>query len=259
MRSIWKGSISFGLVNVPVKLYGATEEHDIPSHQVHAADSGRIKYRRVCEDCGEVVDFGDIAKSYQHEDHDVVVTKADIATITEEQNKTIDVLEFVPAGDIDPMMLDKPYFLGPEKGAGKAYALFARVLTQTDRVAIVQFAMRSRTRLAALRVLPKEGVIVAHTLRWPDEVRTPGFPVEDVPVKEAELEMAEKLVETMVNEFNPDRYRDSYREQLQELIATKAGGGVIAAEAETVGEADISDMLAKLEASIANKVKVGAK
>ncbi len=153
MRSIWKGSIAFGLVNVPVKVYSATEDHDIKFHQVHAKDNGRIRYKRVCEVCGEVVEYRDIAKAFESDDgQTVVITDDDIATLPEERSREIEVLEFVPASDIDPMMYDRSYFLEPEGKSSKSYVLLAKTLMETDRVAIVHFALRNKTRLAALRV-----------------------------------------------------------------------------------------------------------
>jgi DNA end-binding protein Ku len=259
MRSIWKGSISFGLVNVPVKVYAATEDHDIKFRQVHAKDNGRIRYKRVCEVCGEVVEYSDVARAYESDDGKmVVITDDDIATLPEERNREIEVLEFVPASDLDPMMYDRSYFLEPDGKSSKSYVLLAKTLAETDRVAIVHFALRNKTRLAALRVkdFSKRDVMVVHTLLWPDEIRDPDFPVLDkkVEIKPAELKMAKQVVDSMAEEFNPDRYHDTYQEQLHELIEAKLEGG----EAFTVEEQpteldeteDVSDLLAKLEASV---------
>lgn len=240
MRAIWKGSVSFGLVNVPVKLTGATEAHELEAHQVHDADGGRIRYARTCESCGEVVAYGDISKQYEHDGHAVVLSDEDLEEISEAKNKTIEVLEFVPAEDIDPMLYDKPYFLEPDKSA-KAYALLATTLANADRVALATFAMRGKTRLTALRVVGKENVIVAHTLRWPDEIRTPDFTLEEVEVKDAELEVAERVVASLANEFNADRYQDTYQGELRDLIESKVG--------EPEATADVSDLLEKLKAS----------
>ena len=259
MRSIWKGSIAFGLVNVPVKVYSATEDHDIKFHQVHAKDNGRIRYQRVCEIDGEVVEYRDIARAYESDDgRMVVITDDDIATLPEERSREIEVLEFVPASEVDPMMFDRSYFLEPDSKSSKSYVLLAKTLAETDRMAIVHFTLRNKTRLAALRVkdFGKRDVMVVHTLLWPDEIRDPDFPVLDkkVEIKPAELKMAGQVVESMAEDFNPDRYHDTYREQLQELIDAKLEGG----EAFTAGEQpqeldvaeDVSDLLAKLEASV---------
>lgn len=263
MRSIWKGSIAFGLVNVPVKVYSATQDHDIKFHQVHAKDNGRIRYKRVCEVCGEVVEYADIAKAYESDVGEsagkmVVITDDDIATLPEERSREIEVLEFVPAAEVDPMLFDRSYFLEPDSKSSKSYVLLAKTLAETERMAIVHFTLRSKTRLAALRVkdFGKRDVMVIHTLLWPDEIRDPDFPVldKDVEIKPAELKMAGQVVESMSDDFNPDRYHDTYQEQLQELVDAKLEGG----EAFTVDEQpteldeteDVSDLLAKLEASV---------
>ncbi|TFV61148.1 Ku protein [Mycobacterium sp. PS03-16] len=259
MRSIWKGSIAFGLVNVPVKVYSATEDHDIKFHQVHAKDNGRIRYKRVCEVCGEVVEYRDIAKAFESDDgQSVIITDEDIATLPEERSREIEVLEFVPASDLDPMMYDKSYFLEPDGKSSKSYVLLAKTLMETDRVAIVHFALRNKTRLAALRVkdFSKRDIMVIHTLLWPDEVRDPDFPVLDkeVEIKPAELKMAGQVVESMTDDFNPDRYHDDYQDQLRELVEAKLEGGEAFAVEEQPTELDetedVSDLLAKLEASV---------
>ena len=259
MRSIWKGSIAFGLVNVPVKVYSATEDHDIKFHQVHAKDNGRIRYQRVCELDGEVVEYRDIARAYESDDGQmVVITDDDISTLPEERSREIEVLEFVPASDVDPMMFDRSYFLEPDSKSSKSYVLLAKTLAETDRMAIVHFTLRNKTRLAALRVkdFGKRDVMVVHTLLWPDEIRDPDFPVLDkkVEIKPAELKMAGQVVESMAEEFNPDRYHDTYQEQLQELVDAKLEGGEAFTTEEQPKELDetedVSDLLAKLEASV---------
>jgi DNA end-binding protein Ku len=259
MRSIWKGSIAFGLVNVPVKVYSATEDHDVKFHQVHEKDNGRIRYKRVCEVCGEVVEFRDIAKAYESDDgQTVIITDDDISNLPEERSREIEVLEFVPASDIDPMMYDKSYFLEPEGKSSKSYVLLAKTLMETDRVAIVHFALRNKTRLAALRIqdFSKRDVMVIQTLLWPDEIRDPDFPSLDakVDIKPAELKMASQVVESMTDDFNPDRYHDDYQEQLRELISAKLEGGEAFTSEEQPKELDetedVSDLLAKLEASV---------
>jgi DNA end-binding protein Ku len=259
MRSIWKGSIAFGLVNVPVKVYSATEDHDIKFHQVHAKDNGRIRYKRVCEVCGEVVEFRDINKAFESDDGQmVVITDEDIATLPEERSREIEVVEFIPADQLDPLMYDKSYFLEPDSKSSKSYVLLAKTLAETERVAIVHFSLRNKTRLAALRVkdFSKRNVMMIHTLLWPDEIRDPDFPSLDkeVDIKAAELKMAGQVVESMTDDFKPDQFRDDYQEQLHELVQAKLEGG----EAFTVEEQptdldeteDVSDLLAKLEASV---------
>ncbi len=259
MRSIWKGSVAFGLVNVPVKVYSATEDHDLKFHQVHAKDNGRIQYKRVCSECGEVVEYRDIAKAYEADNgQTVVITDEDIATLPEERSHEIEVLEFVPAGDIDPLMYDRSYFLEPDGKSAKSYVLLAKALTETDRVAIVHFALRNKTRLAALRVkdFSKRNVMVVHTLLWPDEIRDPDFPSldTDVEVRPAELKMAGQVVDSMADDFRPEEFTDTYQEQLRELVEAKLEGGQAFATPEAPARLDdgedVSDLLAKLEASV---------
>jgi len=259
MRSIWKGSVAFGLVNVRGKVYSATEDHDLKFHKVHAKDNGRIQYRRVCSECDEVVEYRDIAKAYEAEDgQTVVITDEDIATLPEERSHEINVLEFVPATDIDPLMFDKSYFLEPDGKSAKSYVLLAKALSETDRVAIVHFALRSKTRLAALRVkdFSKRKVMVVHTLLWPDEIRDPDFPSldTDVEVRAPELKMAGQVVESMTDDFHPEQYTDTYQEQLQEMVEAKLSGGQAFATTEAPAKLDdtedVSDLLAKLEASV---------
>src|ERR1700716_3233457 len=259
MRSIWKGSIAFGLVNVPVKVYSATEDHDIKFRQVHAKDNGRIRYQRVCEIDGEVVEYRDIARAYESDDgQTVVITDDDISTLPEERTREIDVLEFVPPSEVDPLFFAPCYLLEPDSKSSKSYVLLAKTLAETDRMAIVYFTLRNKPRLAALRVkdFGKRDVMVIHTLLWPDEIRDPDFPILDkeVEIKPAELKMAGSVVESMTRDFHPDQFRDDYQEQLHELVQAKLEGG----EAFTVEEQpteldetdDVSDLLAKLEASV---------
>jgi len=259
MRAIWKGSIAFGLVNVPVKVYSATEDHDLKFHQVHAKDNGRIRYRRVCDECGEIVEYRDIAKAYESDTgQTVVITEEDIATLPEEHSREIEVLEFVPAGDIDPLLYDRSYYLEPDGKSPKSYVLLAKALSETDRVAIVHFALRNKTRLAALRVRTFAGrnVLVVHTLMWPDEVRVPDFPSlqTDVEIRATELTMAGQVLESMADDFHPERYTDTYQQQLAELVESKLTGGHAFTNPESTASPDetedVSDLLARLEASV---------
>jgi DNA end-binding protein Ku len=261
MRAILNGQVTFGLVNVPVKVYGATDDHDIRFHQVHATDGGQIRYKRVCEECGEPVDMADIAKAYTEDDKTIIVTDDDLASLAED--RPIEVLEFVPANGIDPLMYEKSYYLGPNvstknkksPAATRAYTLLTRVLMDAEQMAIVQFTLRSKTRLAALRVMSgKQDILVLHTLQWPDEVREVEFTELNnaAEVSDLELETGKELVKALASEgFNPDHYRDSYQEQLRELLDAKLRGETpitpgVAADAPE----DVSDLLAKLQASL---------
>lgn len=236
MRSIWKGAITFGLVNVPVKVYSATEDHDVALHQVHAADGGRIRYKRTCELDGEVVEYADIAKAYDDGDKTVILTEDDIALLPAEKSREIDVVEFVPSDQVDPIMFEKSYYLEPDSKSLKAYALLRRTLEETDRTAIVQFALRQKTRLGALRV--RGDVLMLQALLWEDEVREARFPSldEKVTITEKELEMSEALVKSFEADFEPGKFTDDYQDQLKELIEAKLEKGDAVDTAETFGE-----------------------
>jgi DNA end-binding protein Ku len=254
MRSIWKGSVAFGLVNVPVKVYAATEEKDVRFHQVHAEDGGRIRYKRTCELDGKVVEYADIAKAYESDDgRTVILTDDDFAQLPSSSSREIEVSSFVPADQIDPVLYDKSYYLEPNSTSTKAYMLLLRTLEQTDRIAIVSFALRQKTRLAALRV--KDEVLVVQTLLWPDEVRAAEFASldESVTIKPAELKMAAMLVDSFADDFRPEDYTDDYREELQQLIDAKLEGeeAFPTPEAEDEGEdAEVVDLLAALQRSV---------
>lgn len=236
MRALWKGAITFGLVNVPVKLYAATEDHDVGLHQVHDADGGRIRYERRCEVCGKVVEYAHIDKAYADGKTTVVLTEDDLKSLPEERSKEIEVVEFVPSEQIDPIMFDRSYFLEPEKTATKSYALLRRALEETDRTAIVQFSLRQKTRLGALRSRGK--VLMLQSLLWDDEVREADFPSlkDDMRVSPQELKMASSLVDNMATDFAPDKFSDEYQEQLRQLIAAKLEKGDALDTAATFGE-----------------------
>jgi len=254
MRSIWKGSVAFGLVNVPVKVYSATEEKDVRFHQVHAQDGGRIRYKRTCELDGEVVEYADIAKAYESDDgRTVILTDEDFAQLPANATREIEVASFVPADQIDPLYFDKSYYLEPASSSTKAYVLLMRTLEQTDRIAIVNFALRQKTRLAAMRV--RDDVLVIQTLLWPDEVRDAQFPSldESVTIKPAELKMASMLVDSFADDFRPEDYTDEYRVELQQLIDAKLEGeeAFPTPEKEDEGEdAEVVDLLAALQRSV---------
>ncbi|GAB3749512.1 non-homologous end joining protein Ku [Microlunatus parietis] len=235
MRSIWKGAISFGLVNVPVKLYSATEDHDLSLHQVHDADGGRIRYQRRCEVCGKIVEYENIDKAYDDGSTTIVLTEDDLASLPEERSKSIDVSQFVPSDQLDPITFDRSYFLEPDKAAVKPYKLLRDALAESDRTAIVTFALRQKTRLAALRVRDK--VIMLQTLLWDDEVREADFDVlsSSASVTKQEKKMASSLIDSLSGDFRPDAFTDEYQEQLRILIEAKKAEGEALDTAATFG------------------------
>lgn len=254
MRSIWKGSLVFGLVNVPVAVYSATEDHDIKFHQVHEKDGGRIRYQRTCEIDGEVVAFSDIAKSYQAEDgRTAIITDEDLKSLPTSSEREIDLLSFVPADQIDPVLYDSSYLLEPASKSAKAYVLLRETLAENDRVAIVHFALRQKVRLAALRV--HGDVLVIQTLRWPDEIREASFKSleSEVKLSPAEKQMAALLVDSYADDFRPEEHLDAYRAELQEMIDAKLEGEQAFPDVPVVeGEdAEVLDLLAALQRSVA--------
>jgi len=252
MRSIWKGAVSFGLVSIAVKLYSATEEKDIRFHQVHREDGGRIKYQRVCSLDGKEVTYDDIAKGYDLGGGELVIlTDEDFADLPLTTSHAIEVLEFVPAEQVDPIFYAKSYYMEPDGSATKPYVLLRDALTRTDRVAIVKVALRQREQLATLRV--RDDVLVLNTMLWPDEVRKADFEFlgDDVEARPAELAMAGSLIESMAADFDPTDYTDNYRAALQEVIDAKvAGREVVQPEEEEPAPTGAVDLMAALRASV---------
>jgi DNA end-binding protein Ku len=263
MRSIWKGSISFGLVNVPVKVYSATESHDVSLHQVHEKDGGRIRYQRKCEVCGKVVAYEDITKAYDDGTNTVVLTEDELKSLPAESNHEIDVVEFVPADQIDPIRLDKAYYLEPDARALKPYTLLRRALEETERSAVVQFALRQKTRLAVLRV--KDKTLVLQTMLWDDEVREADFDVlDEVPrISQKERDMASQLVDSLAGDFDASQFTDDYQEQLRTLVEAKLEQGDALDTAATFGEepeeggeqAEVIDLMDALQRSVEKSKK----
>lgn len=256
MRAIWKGSISFGLVNVPVSLYSATQSHDISLHQVHDADGGRIRYQRRCEKCGEIVEWGDIDKAYDDGERTVVLTDDELAELPTERSREIEIQQFVPSEQIDPMIMGKSYYLGPASSSTKSYALLRRTLEETERTAVVSFTLRQRSQLGALRVRDK--VLVLQALLWQDEVREPDFDLGSSRVSAKELEMSSTLVDSYSGDFDPADYTDEYQEQLQLLVEAKLKEGESLDTAATFGEettdkgddAEVVDLMEALRRSV---------
>src|SRR5699024_4545449 len=201
MRAIWSGSISFGLVNVPVKAYTAVREHDLHLHQVHDADHGRIRYQRRCEVCGKVIDFSHIQRAYDDGEHTVVLTKEDLEGLPAAVRGEIEVLQFVPTDQLDPITLDSSYYLKPEAKSAKAYALLLHTLYTTVLAPIVRPAHRQKTRLGVLRV--REGELVVQTMAWPDEVRAQEAPALSVKLSKRETVLASAPVDQMSGDFDP--------------------------------------------------------
>ncbi|MGY1808363.1 Ku protein [Blastococcus sp. SYSU D00669] len=252
MRSIWRGAVSFGLVSIGVKLYSATEDKDIRFHQVHVTDGGRIKYKRVCSIDGEEVEYSDIAKGYELPDGQLVIlTDEDFDELPLSTRREIDVLQFVDQDEIDPIHFEKTYYLEPDGPATRPYVLLRDALENAGQVAITKIALRQRESLAALRV--RDGVLVLHTMRWPDEIRTPdfGFLDEDISVRPQELQMAEALIASMSGSFDAGEFTDDYRAAMEALLEAKTSGGDVQPVPEVADSgAAVVDLMSALRASV---------
>ena len=256
MRSIWKGALSFGLVTIPVKLYGATQTNDVQFHQVHDADGGRVRYRRICELDGEEVPYEHIAKGYELPSGEtVILTDEDFAHLPIRTNRSVDVLEFVPAEQIDPIYFNRSYYLEPDAHGTKPYVLLRDALEESGRVAVVKVALRNRESLATVRV--REGVLVLETMLWPDEIREAsfGFLDEDVDIRPQELKMAMSLIDSMTDDFDPSQFSDEYREALEAVIEAKVDGREVVEPAEPKRAGEVVDLMAALQASVENAQK----
>jgi DNA end-binding protein Ku len=251
MRSMWKGAISFGLVTVPVKLYTATEQRDVSFRQVHVEDGGRIHFRRVCSVDGEEVPFADVAKGYELPDGEMVVlTDDDLAHLPLPSARSIEVLNFSPADQVDPILWNRSYYVEPEPAGTRAYVLLREALDRTGKVAVTKVALRQRESLATLR--SHDGVLVLETMLWPDEIRAADFPFldQDIDVRAQELRMATSLVDSMSEDFDPEQYHDEYREALQQVIEAKVEGREVTPAPEPAAEEEPASLLDALQASL---------
>ncbi len=263
MRAIWTGAITFGLVNVPVKVYSATEDHDISFHQVHDADGGRIRYERRCEVCSKKIEYKHIDKAYESGDDTVIITDEDFEALPQAENDEIEVVQFVPSDQIDPIMLENTYYLEPEGKSPKSYLLLRQTLEDTDRTAVVTFALRNKTRLGVLRVRGK--VLVLQGLLWADEIRDVDFKgtKSRAKISDKELELAGALVEQFASDFTPQDFEDEYQVELRKLIDAKLEAGDTLDTEATFGEkpededtgddADVVDLMEALKSSLDRK------
>jgi DNA end-binding protein Ku len=251
MRSMWKGAISFGLVTVPVKLYTATEQRDVSFRQVHVKDGGRIHFRRVCSVDGEEVPFADVAKGYELPDGEMVVlTDEDLAHLPLPTARSIEVLNFSPADQVDPILWNRSYYVEPEPAGTRAYVLLREALDRTGKVAVTKVALRQRESLAVLRT--HDGVLVLETMLWPDEIRAADFPFldQDIDVRAQELRMATSLVDSMTEDFEPDQYQDDYRVALEQLVAARVEGREVTPSPEPAADEEPASLLDALQASL---------
>jgi DNA end-binding protein Ku len=257
-RAIWSGSISFGLLNVPVKLYSAVSKQTVRFKELREGDGARIRHKRVAETDGKEVPYDKIVKGYEYApDQYVVLTREELAELEPQRSRAIEIQDFVDLDDIDPIYFEQPYYLGPDKGAERAYALLVQALKESRKVAIARFVLRNKEHLAAIRAM--EDVLTLTTMRFHDEVSSPkdldGEVFEEAKPKKPEkreLEMAKQLVESLTGDFKPDQYRDEYREELLDLLERKAAGKeVVSAPTEEPKPTKAPDLMAALEESLA--------
>jgi DNA end-binding protein Ku len=257
-RAIWSGSISFGLLNVPVKLYSAVSKQTVRFRELREGDGSRVKHKRVAESDGKEVPYEKIVKGYEYApDQYVVLTRDELSELEPQRSRAIEIQDFVDLDDIDPIYFEQPYYLGPDKGAERAYALLVQALKDSRKVAIARFVLRNKEHLAAIR--PMEDVLTLTTMRFHDEVSSPkdldGEVFEEAKPKKPEkreLEMAKQLIESLTSDFEPDKYRDEYREELLDLLEQKAEGKeVVSAATEEPKPTKAPDLMAALEESLA--------
>jgi DNA end-binding protein Ku len=254
-RSIWSGAISFGLVNVPVKLYSAVSRKTVRFHQLNGKTGHRIAQKRVDSVTNEEVTYDDIVKGYElTKEHYVVITPDELDALDPEKTRTIDIEDFVDLADIDPIYYDHPYYLVPDKGAAKAYGLLLQAMEESEKVAVARVVIRSKEQLVAIR--PSGDVLMMETMLFHDEV-VPSDEIDELPegkelkASDRELKMAQQLIDSLSSEFDPSRYRDEYRDKVLDLIERKAAGEDIAVQPEAPAPAKVPDLMAALEASLA--------
>ncbi len=252
MRAMWRGDISFGLVTIPIRLYAATEHRDVTFRQVHRTDGGRVRFRRICSIDGEEVPYADVAKGYELPNGEMVVlTDDDLAELPLPTAHGIEVLQFSPTEQVDPIMWERSYYTEPDSNGVRAYALLRDALERSGMVAVAKVALRQRESLAVLRV--RDGVIVLVTLMWPDEIRVADFEFleEDVEVRSQELKMASSLIDSMTVDFDPAQFTDGYREALEELVEAKVEGHEVTEPAVPREEKPVTSLADALRASLA--------
>jgi len=249
---MWKGSISFGLVNIPVKMFAATEDKDIRFKTLHKKCRTPIRQERVCPTCQETISPDDLVRGFEYEPgRFVLIDDEDLEAIKPATAKTAEILDFVDLREIDPIYFDKSYYLAPQENSGhKAYSLLCQAMQKTGRIAVAKITIRNKQSLAVIRVL--NNILILETIFYPDEVRPvsliPGIP-QDVRIEEREIAMAEQLIENLTTEFRPEKYRDEYREELLELIRKKAEGEEIVSAPEAP-QRNVVDLMAALQASL---------
>jgi DNA end-binding protein Ku len=252
MRSLWKGAITFGLISIPVRLYSAVQEKGLKFNLLHDEDGGRIKYERTCAKCGKKVGWDDIVKGYEYsKEHYVTFSEDELGALDIDSIRAIDVVAFVPLTDIDPIYFNKTYYVAPEASGLKAYRLLSEALEAEGQVGVAKVALREKEHLATIRL--KDDVFVLETMYWPDEIREAEFEElgKKVDVRDNEVKMARQLIQQLATSWQPEEFRDEYREKLEELVAKKVEGQEITVAAEPEQEpTKVVDLMEALKASV---------
>jgi len=257
VKALWKGSLTFGLVNIPVRLFSAVEEKGLKFNLLHGEDGGRIKYRRVCTKCGKEISWDEMVKGYEYsKDHYVTFTDDELQALDVDSIRAIDVVSFVPLEDIDPIYFNKTYYMAPEASGLKAYRLLAEALEAEGQVGVAKVALREKEHLATVRLM--DDVFVLETMHWPDEIREPAFEELDkrVDVRDAEVKMARQLIQQLSSDFNPEAFVDEYRARLEDLVNKKVEGEEVTVAAVPEEEpTKVVDLMEALKASVAEAKK----
>lgn len=252
MRSIWNGSLSFGLITIPIKLYSASEERKLDLDMLDKEDHSRIRYKRVNENTGEEVEWGDIVKGYKQNDHYIILEKEDFEKANMKKSKTIDIEAFVEKKEVDEILYKKPYFLEPQKESGKAYSLLREALNKTNKVGVATFVLRQKENLCLIGVY--KNAIALHVIRFHDEIRDPeDLKLPEEKVKKKEVDMALSLIDQYTEEFNFEKYKDAYTDQLMKVIEAKSSGKKTKVKDVKSEPTEAKDLMKQLQASLAQK------
>ncbi len=254
MRSIWNGSISFGLVSIPIKLYAASEDHKLDLVMLDSHDNARIRYKRVNEDTGKEVEWKDIVKGFEQNDSYVILEKDDFEKANMKKSKTVDIEEFVEEAEVSDLLFKNPYFLEPQKEGGKSYNLLRDALKKTKKLGVATFVMRQKEHLSLIGVYKE--ALVLHVIRFADEIRDPAdLKLPSTKVSKKEVDMALSLIENYTTPFKLDKYKDVYNKQLMKIISNKAAGKKTRTQKVDTTPTHAEDLMAKLKASLEKKKK----
>ncbi|MCL4354422.1 Ku protein [Patescibacteria group bacterium] len=249
MRSIWSGSVSFGLVNIPIKLYSAVNAKNLDLDMLHKEDMGQIRYARICKKDGHEIPYEDIVKGYEYEEGDyVVLTQQDFEKANARKTNTVDIIDFASEDEINPIYFEKPYYLEPQKGSGKAYVLLREALKKSKKVGIAKFVIRNREHLGVVK--PEGNILVLNQMRFQEEIRQPELKIPKEEVSHKEIEMALSFIDQLTEPFKPEEYKDTYIKELKRVIKEKSQGKTPKTHGEAPKPTEVDDLMAALKASL---------